>query len=467
MRFFLKYSRLNILWLNKMLLLQCLLMTTFAFSSSGLLHSQISTENFQRSEYNRIIDHFMDAGDLSAVRGDDRAMLAASYFNRAEIMSVLFDMGVDMLHGYTILRDTVRSENRSAYNDYFYFLASAYKKSKNNQKQHRTFSLDLKLDQPRYNLQADIFTQFLNNRSIESDHLYGVLLQAVHQYHRGGSIDCRVHESSNAWRCKLFSSVINRDMIDQYATVGEKITNTAPEIIINFDSHTSLQYSDPVDFFLISLHDYFMAYSMLSVMSDRRMVHRSAIAAFEAGLLEESEEIFKTFQDELSVLYLDALNYRKNPDISGLNRLLEHSRSVNPRIALLSLELATRFNHHMLDGSLLSSIANSVSQIDGSSLPLAMIKARVLIITGHPDKAVVALESHYSRSDHNNIRRIRHDHLALLSHSKYLAGRRYFGDSISHLISLNREYPMIQSYVFKLQEIIQPQCPECGRHTVN
>lgn len=284
----------------------------------------------------------------------------------------------------------------------------------------------------------------------------------IHQMKQGGSIQmpesCSWNDEVTNARCQFLKDIA---LIKQGNVMKTNdFFQEVPFHIASEDDFTEITFHDPSDWFLLARYRLEQIYHLMLNHS----ALRNDVIMLEIAWSTSRYEKIKTLIDEATPnpfhpVFLSAASYKLKGQDQYLEQLLSFTDYDNTMVRSYAIRLISDFD---LDDKQVERVLERINSLPKSGLNATRLIARSLINLESYEKALDWLEPVYPRAYHNDLRRINHEKLIMLSQAKYGAGRRYYAEALSHFIALQREYRNMASLLPNLQELVMPDCPECG-----
>ena len=427
-----------------------IILTFYICAGNNISYSKNDDFDLERNinigNYQEVIDYI--GSDFHSSNAKTAALLRA-YYEQASLYSIYFDYSVDALKEYVKFRsegDVVEPN----INNYYKGMIYSYLGYNDKLNEYLQIYLNNANSNSDYRIIAG---DVLNNNTSPIEAISGWLKRDYEIY----SLDCDRFNDSWLERCKVIKKLSDLTDISPTGTPGIKTDISIDNYDIN--EFATITYSDPIDLYLFSTFRYRQFYDIginIDYISNQIELIE---AAYESNRYDKILELTEQNNSSKHSIYQAAVKYTsKNNNDKYLNTIIQGIESDDNSVSALAAWLLT-------DIGLGHEYKNEIlNLIDKPSLDLddAILISRALIAINEYENVIELLEYHYDRSDHNDIEVLNNKKLALLSHAKFKKGRRYYSESISHLVALATRNEPMRPFLNILQELVMPECPECG-----
>lgn len=387
---------------------------------------------------------------------DENVILGLALVQQAHVYQILFEFSRILLADYANHRDALDTQNRTSLNDFYKALSLFYQNDKQAVEYARRF-LGSSAGFDGLRSKAEIIT---NPDKAAQHSTLSVLFSWMNGSRQEVPSQCSEQDEIWQQRCLFLRDFQNIQV--KGPVFSTRFSEGIPVHKIEFDPYTIIEYADPADLFLLSMFRYEQFYQI--ALKEPALQRRIEMveAAYVTGRHQEALQIILQAPSAhpFHPAYVAAINFHQTGSKDHFEEIMGFLSSRNPSLRAVSAHLLSGLQ---LDSDQKQRALARILQLPQGEIREAIYVGWSLLRLNAPEHALQWLDSIYLRSNHNNLRTSSHKMLALLSYARYLSGREYYAESLSHFVALSRnEYPLIRPFLPILQETVMPDCPECG-----
>lgn len=411
-------------------------------------HSAPMNRWLEQNRYQSIISHFEENPPASI---SDLRYLIPALYEQAYIFSDLFDFSLRIMQDYVVSRDTLSSAYRSPINDFYKGLLLFYR---NDVDAAKSYWESFLLNSGEFESLSIIAQAKVSDEKTFISAIYDLMNGTRNPI----PMVCEYREPVARDPCLFLQDIFQ--MQDLTIFKPPSLKNQLAGYTLQIDEFTRLSYHDPTSWYLLSQYRLEQFYQVGINYAPIRQLLQMIDVAWLTGRSDALIRFIENApENPVHEVYLLANEYRLYQNIDALDELFALTDSENTQVQVYAVRILSELH---LDEAKTKKLRQRIAGIPDTGTDSARFLARALVRLGEYEAALERLENHYLRSNHNDLARVRHDMLVLLAHSKYGAGRMYYGESLSHMIALSKKYPVIGVLLPNLQELVIPDCPECG-----
>ena len=448
----------------------------------GFLYPSFSQTNFDKAQklarenqYARAIYTLANNGSVDKLKDKELVLLGQVFLLQAKLYRDLYELQLAIGSDYLEYRETNKSTVLTKYDPFFrgryLFESGQYKKAETallkafnqgHDKIKAKAGIWLEAARIQQGKRAAGSNEKFNDNLLSLEHLFAM-------WETGRTVkkllNVRNTSSIIEKRLALWAASQNRDLSKIIQLMSKVANSYEPDAVKNMQNKYKLNFYDPSTLRIIYFASYVAAAEIFQRIKNIKYQNNknyfSGLCWYEAGDYIKAKEMLENMSPmtQKANIYLGAVYYRLN-QIHKANELWKGIKeSGNPDILALYCQILQPLDEKQ--GLIKNTCIKLKYKVKSTEAILAA--SRCLIYSGMNQTAFQILNKYYPVSKHNKVRYIQPSYLILFSHSKYLQGRKYYSDVLSHLAAVNSAGYNMLPILNMARAYMAPENPLAGR----